>query len=135
MALDASDHAMIATAMAIALGLVKALESLITWAVKRTRGKEETTKVELATEPSRMIRETYEKTNKIEETVNLRDGDGIPMVYTPRSSLANQVKMAEAIRDLSHSQDNALTGQAEILTGQAEISRKVDEILSSIKKV
>jgi hypothetical protein len=127
MSLETGDHAMIATAMAIALGLVKALESLITWAVKRSRGKVETARVELGSEPSRMIRETYEATGKIGEIVSLRDGDGVPLVYTPRSALETNVKMAEAIRDLSRDQELECTSRV-------ELTRKIDEILATIKK-
>lgn len=126
MPMDTGDHAMIGMAMAIALGLVKALESLITWAVKRSKngGKEEVTKVELGSEPSRMIRETYESTKHVDEIISLRDHDGVPMVYTPRSALENQLKMAEALRDLSR----------DTVSRQDAISKKIDEVLSSIKK-
>jgi hypothetical protein len=105
---------------------LSALESFITWAVKRSKngGKEETLLVELASEPSRMIRESYENSKHTDEIISLRDHDGVPMVYTPRSALENQLKMAEALRDLSKDSSNR----------DEEISKKIDEILSNIKK-
>jgi hypothetical protein len=123
--MNASDHALFTSAMAIALVLVKVLEKCFDWVTKRVSGgKDGATKVELGDEPSRMIRETYEQSKHTDEIVSIRDNDGIPMVYTPRSSLENQLKMAEALRDMSK----------DTVSSSEELSRKIDEVLAEIKK-
>jgi hypothetical protein len=124
--MDASDHAILTSALAIALMLVKVLEKSFDWVTKKLTKEKEggTSRVELAEEPSRMIRETYESARRVDEISSVRDHDGIPMVYTPRSALENQLKMAEALRDMSR----------DTVSSQEEISRKIDEVLAEIKK-
>lgn len=121
--MDAHDHVSIGAITAGAIGLVKIMESLVSWASKKVRPGKEKQEVTLAVEPSRMLRETYEHASHVSNIVSLRDGDGIPMVYTPRSALQNQLKMAEAIRDI----------EVEHRSNHLEVSRKIDEILSSLK--
>ena len=124
--MDAGDHAILTSALAIALVLVKVLEKAFDWVTKKISKEKEggVSKVELAAEPSRMIRETYEQTKHTDEILSVRDGDGIPMTYTPRSALENQLKMAEALRDMSR--DTVNTSE--------QISKKIDEVLAEIKK-
>jgi len=124
--MDAADHAIITSAMAIALVIVKILERSVDWITKKLTKEKEggVSRVELAAEPSRMIRETYEQTKHADEILSVRDGDGIPMVYTPRSALDNQLKMAEALRDMGR----------DTVSSQEQISKKIDEVLAEIKK-
>ncbi len=113
-------HALLATLMALAVGLVKVLEKLADWFMKR--GKEEKAMViaSLDAEASRMVRETYEKNSAVHQVVSRTDNDGIPMVYTPRSYLDNQLRMAEALRDVAKNTDSN--------------AEKIDEILRSLKR-
>jgi ABC-type transporter Mla subunit MlaD len=110
--------------MALAMGLVKVLEKVFDWASNR-KGKE--IKAVLDGDTARTLRETNEQVRHTSDIIGLRDNDGIPMVYTPRSYLDNQLKMTEALRDLSQNQDTT--------TSQLEATnKKIDEILASIKK-
>jgi ABC-type transporter Mla subunit MlaD len=122
--MNATDHALLAGAMALAMGLVKVLEKVFDWASNR-KGKE--IKAVLDGDTARTLRETNEQVRHTSDIIGLRDNDGIPMVYTPRSYLDNQLKMTEALRDLSQNQDTT--------TSQLEATnKKIDEILASIKK-
>lgn len=117
--MEAADHVAMGSVFAVALAVVKMLEHLVLALVERFSAKEDK-KVELAEEPSRMIRETYENSERVHDIVGRHDDDGVPMVYTPRSSFATQQRMADALTDISNSHDR--------------LSEKVDEVLSEIKK-
>lgn len=122
--MDASEHALLAGAMAIAVGLVKIIEKAFDWLTSR---KDRETKAVIDVETARALRETNDRVHHSDEIISLRDNDGIPMVYTPRSYLDNQLKMSEAIRDMSDAHDHT-TSELE------RTNKKIDEILASIKK-
>lgn len=113
-------HALLATMMALAVGLVKVIEKLTDWLMKRGKEDKSTVVASLDSEASRMVRETYEKGTDVHQVVSRTDNDGVPLVYTPRSYLDNQLRMAEALRDVSKE--------------SASTAKKIDEILSSLKK-
>jgi hypothetical protein len=113
-------HALLATLIALAMGLVKVLEKFADWLMKRGKDDKSTMVASLDAEASRMVRETYEKGADVHQVVSRTDNDGIPMVYTPRSYLDNQLRMAEALRDVSK--------------GTESNAEKIDEILRSLKK-
>jgi hypothetical protein len=127
--MDGSDQAILAAAMAVAVGLVKVVEKLVDWLAKKSRNAkgEGVTVVSLDPETSRVVRETHELSENVARVIERTDYDGVPMVYTPRSIVGNQLKMAEAIRELSHAQDR-------VHESQEEIDRKLDEILSALRK-
>lgn len=114
------DHAILATAMALAMGLVKVIEKLADWLMKRGKDEKSTVVASLDAEASRMVRETYEKGGDVHQVVSRTDNDGIPMVYTPRSYLDNQLRMAEALRDVSKQSEST--------------AQKIDDILRELKK-
>lgn len=118
--IDASEHAANGGMIALALGLVKLLEHLITWITKKAKGeeREKTVVVELGPEPSRMLREVYEATQDIRQVTELKDNDGVPLVFTPRSMI--QTQMAAALRDVDRKTD--------------EIAESVEQISRDIKK-
>lgn len=139
--METSDHATIGAVITLALGVVKAAEAFINWLIKKSRGKEAAARaltVDLSTEPARMLRETYERANRIDDVMSLKDRDGIPMVYTPRSFIDTQSRVAEAIRDLGTGQVQLDKKQSDALETlrkfDEDYSKKLDEILSHIKK-
>lgn len=87
----------VATLLALALGLVKIVESLIVWTMKRFSGKEELrpTVVELGPEASRMLRDMSGQVATIHSIQSKTDDLGAPLVYGPRYEL-HQVAAALA---------------------------------------
>lgn len=117
MEMTGGDHALLATMMALAMGLVKVLEKLADYLMGK---KSKEIKAVLDEETARALRDTNDRMHHTDEIVSLRDNDGIPMVYTPRSYLDNQLRMAEALRDVSRESQST--------------SEKIDEILRSLKR-
>lgn len=113
-------HALLATLMALAVGLVKVLEKVADWLMKRGKDDKATVVASLDAEASRMVRETYEKNGDVHQVISRTDNDGVPLVYTPRSYLDNQLRMAEALRDVSKESEST--------------AKKIDDILASLKK-
>jgi hypothetical protein len=107
-----SDPTVTAGLLALAMGLLKIIESLITWGFKKlTASKEKgVTIVELSPEASQMIRDIHTTTTRVND-------EGFPLVYGPRSEL--------------HMLTAALDVAAEKID---EIDARTEDILESVNK-
>lgn len=98
--MTSGDSVSVASLLALALGLVKIIETLVAWGVKKMSKKEETkTYVQLAPDASRMIRETHERVGEMHVITNRYDQDGTPLVYGPRRDIHALAASAEKIEE------------------------------------
>lgn len=86
--MDISNESVHAAIIALALGLLKVVEILVGWIVKKfnhgDKAPTAVTIVQLDPEASRMIRETNEMVADIHSAVDRTDPDGSLLIYGPR---------------------------------------------------
>lgn len=101
MAIESTDPALMATLLAIAMGLVKILESVVTWAIKRVRPEsaDKQMVVRLDSESSRLIRNTSDKIDSISIIVNRVDQMGTSLIYGPRTDVSYVSAAVERIEE------------------------------------
>lgn len=103
----------VATLLALALGLVKIVESLVVWTVKRfSKEEDKVTIVELGPEASRLLRDMGSQVATIHSIQTKTDDVGSPLVYGPRYEL-HQVAAAVAeidskVEDIASDVDDAV---------------------------
>lgn len=112
------------TETAALTGTIVALVELVKWLVQKVAGgkKPGIAHARLEPETNSLIRELHDSTKKIEEIISLRDPDGIPFVYSPRSIVAVQKEIAEILRAVSVSQQRV-----------AEVCERIEERLDDIE--
>jgi nitrate reductase NapAB chaperone NapD len=136
--MDFQDGAAMAGLISVIVALAKVIEALVgKVASSRKKDKENSVPeaekpviVQLDPESSRMLRETYESTRNLENIVYLKDKDGVPLVYSPRSMTENVVQIATSMRDV-------VTTQERTVHVLERIEDKVDDngrILSDLSK-
>lgn len=134
--LDAmSDSAVVASAIAVALGLVKVVESLVSVVVKRlTNGRQQhvPTVVQLDQEVSRLMRETHERTATIEQIVSARDSTGAPMVYSPRPCSIDEMKVE--LRSISENVVEIMRAQDDVADGVSTANERLESIIVASSK-
>lgn len=110
---------------ALAMGLMKVLEIMATWLVKKmgpTKEKsEKVLVVQLDPEVSRMIRDTHDNVHRMHDVLSVKDHDGVPMVYSSRTTAENVNSIAAAMRDVASAQER-IAGVIE------KIEDKVDDL-------
>lgn len=94
--------------IAVAIGLVKIIEKLVEWTIKKMSPNNERMSVVLDTETLKLLHETYTKSAIATEIMVLKDTDGVPMVYTPRSIPDDLRQTALLLRDISYTQQKLL---------------------------
>lgn len=124
-------EAIIAGLFALALGLVKVVEVSIAMIAKRVSGtkSEKVDKidrvvvVQLDPEVSRLIRDTHDRVHTLHDIVNVKDHDGVPMVYSSRTMAENVTLIAAAMKDVSSSQERL-----------ADVMEKIEDKVDDLKK-
>ena len=133
-------EATIAGLLALALGLVKVVEIFGTWAMKKMspakseKSSEKVVVVQLDAEVSRMIRDTHDRVHTMHEVTNVRDHDGIPLVYSSRTTGENVSAVAAAVRDISSSQEKIVDVLKDLDEKVEENSDKLDDVLKNVQK-
>lgn len=128
-----TDQATIAGLLALAIGLVRVLEKVIEWGSKKIRGGTEnrgetTTIVRLDGETTRMVHDIHTRTGWMSETMSVKDPDGTPMIYSPRSIGDDMKDIASLIRDAS------LVNQR-VLDRLESLDDRVTDVQANVRKV
>src|SRR5258708_30131490 len=135
--MNPSEHGMLASLIGLAFGFIKILENLALWGIKRMKNSKESgsgnVTVRLDADVSRMVRETHERAVRADSILCKTDNDGIPMVFTPRSLMENQLRMAEALRDVGSSCERINSNIERVAHRQEGQGEKLDEILDQVK--
>lgn len=107
-----SDHALLGALMAMSVGLVKIIERLVDWMVEKKKKRlEDEERAAKGTNghsnghSAKLDEETAVALKEIHGIVSLKDQDGVPLVYWPRSQIATQKEIAETLCDINRSQD------------------------------
>lgn len=88
-----SDPTLTAGLLALAMGLLKVLESVITWAFKKmTAHKEKPTVVQLAPEATQMLRDIHIVSTRVNE-------EGVPLIYGPRAEMHHLAAALDATHE------------------------------------
>ena len=97
-----ADHAILGTLMAFAVGVVKIIERLVDRFAdkKKKEGNGHTNGHSSTLDP-----QVSQAIKEIHDVVQLRDGDGVPLVYWPRSQMETQKEMAKSLVDINRGQD------------------------------
>lgn len=99
----AHDDTTVAMLIALAMGLMKVLEKFAEWAMSKMKKDKGTNGHSAKLDP-----ETAMALKEIHDIVQLKDSDGVPLVYWPRSQTETQKEMAETLRDISRAQDKTV---------------------------
>lgn len=96
--------------LALALAVVKLLEKGAEWAITRFKarkkdGEDEHTNGHTNGHSAKLDAETAQALKEIHDIVQLRDGDGVPLVYWPRSQIETQKEIAKSLTELNRSND------------------------------
>lgn len=113
-----------ASLIAIGMGLIKIIEKLVEWGskkIKKANGNG-TTVVSLDPETSRMLA----RVGHIDEIVSVRDNDGRPLVYSPRSMEENMDRVTDILKEVAAS-------QMRVYSRMDENTEKLDEILATLR--
>jgi hypothetical protein len=98
----------VAALIAVAMGLVRIVEKIVEWGVKKMSGEEKKAVVVLDPDTTRIINEIHSRTLSLTETIGLRDPDGVPMVYSSRQVAEDVRATALVLRDISYTQQKLL---------------------------
>lgn len=136
---DATSSVLVASLIALAVGLVKVVERLIDWAMKRKK-QEQHKQVEhnnmvlkLDDTISKMFVEDHAHINTMLDVMSVRDGQGVPLVYTPRSIMDEQRQMSMLLGQISASQSRLAETQDRMMDSQSKLCEIVDELLREVK--
>lgn len=123
---DGATHAGL---IALALAVVKVLEVAIgALAKKMSPSKDEkVTVVQFDPEVSRMIKATHDRVHTMHEVTNVKDHDGIPLVYSSRTVGEHVTATAAAVKDNSVKLDR-LEDKVD------ENNDKLNDVLQAVKK-
>lgn len=91
--------------LALAVGVVKLLEKLTEWGFGKMRSRKNAANGHTNGHSSHLDTETALVLKEIHGIVSIRDHDGVPLVYWPRSQIETQKEIAETLRDISRSND------------------------------
>lgn len=97
--------------LALAIGVVRLVETFAQWAYKKwvKRAEEDAegtgTNGHRNGHSAKLDPETALALKEIHDTVTLKDSDGVPLVYWPRSQIDTQKDIAKTLQDISRSQD------------------------------
>jgi len=115
MAIMAADAAIISGFFALTIGLIK----LATLAINKIRGRnsdgsEQVEDEEFSSEDRRMLKNLWELNN-------VKDSDGIPLVYVPRSYNEQHEKIIDALTQISKSQERTAYILEQIANGLSKM--------------
>lgn len=79
------DDTTVAALIGLMWGLVKIIEKGVNWAISKKKGHVASAIVQLDPQASAALVQILARVEKIEETVSVKDQDGIPLIYFPRS--------------------------------------------------
>ena len=94
--------------IALAIGLVKIVEKLVEWVIKKMSPDGGKNVVQLDPEMSRMVQETHARVVVMADTMSVKDGDGVPMVYSSRVIADDVRSTAMILKDISYTQQKLL---------------------------
>lgn len=103
----AADSAIVAGLVTLVIMLVKIVERLVDWGLKKvTRSSSRPSAVvQLDGETSKMLMETSRGVKDIHAVIGRVDADGAPMVYASRTSLEMLREIAGVLQDVAHTQE------------------------------
>ena len=132
-------EATIAGLLALAMGLLKVLEVFGGWLVKKMSPDKEGSEkkvvvVQLDPEVSRLIHDTHDKVIRLHDINNVKDHDGIPLVYSSRTMAENVSAVAAAVRDVSSSQEKIVDVLKELDDKVEDNGDKLDDVLKAVVK-
>lgn len=95
--------------LALAIGTVKLLEKVVEWGItkiKEKRSKKGSNGHSNGNGHSHSLdAKTIQALKEMHDIVQLRDSDGVPMVYWPRSQVDIQKEIVSTLHDINRSQD------------------------------
>ncbi len=94
--------------IAVAIGLVKIVEKLVEWTFKKMSPDGAKPVVELSPEISRLIHETHQRTVLMAEIMGVKDGEGVPLMYSSRVIAEDVRSTAMVLKDISYTQQKLL---------------------------
>jgi hypothetical protein len=134
--MEMHDDATIAGLLALAIGLIKVIEVLVIWGMKKMKSGREganghVTLVQLDPSTSQALKEILEKVHDVHQISQVKDQDGIPMMYSSRSNNENVKQIALCLRDVSHCQEriveklDKMNDKLETISDNSKIAIKV----------
>ncbi len=122
----------VAALIAISIGLVRIVEKLVEWGMKKVSPKESSepkeTVVHLDHETTRVLHDIQIKAHNMTEAMGVRDKDGTPMIYSSRSVGDDIERIAILMRDCTFAQQR-------LLDRLEQLDDKVEDIRTVVRSL